>query len=137
MPEELAVVRDQDLGHGTAPRLSDKRAEDDDQGDEQDESAADRDDAADGRSPRSSGLALGGELLDLGGAGGDRAAQAIDPLVQLVEAGVLDPVQVDERAERDEPARDLGLGERDLARLALLLGVELREPVGVALARVG
>ena len=82
------------------------------------------------------GLALGGQLLDLRRARRDRAAEAIDALVQLAELRVLDAVEVDERAERDEPALDLGLGERDLARLALLLGVELGEPVGVALARV-
>jgi len=46
-------------------------------------------------------------------------------------------VQVHERAERDEPPQDLAVGLRDLARLALLLGVELGEAVRVALARVG
>ena len=49
---------------------------------------------------------------------------------------VLDPIQIDERPEGHEPALDLGLGRADLAGLALLLGVELGEAMGVALARV-
>ena len=109
--------------------------EDHDQRDQRDDRTADRRDAAHQR-PAIVGLALGGELLDLGRARRDRAAQAIDPLVELGELRVLDAVEVDERAERDEPALDLALGLRDLARLALLLGVELGEPVRVALARV-
>src|SRR5512140_3370746 len=110
-------------------------AQEHDQRDGQEDRAADRGDAA-RQVAAIIGPALGSQLLDLGGPRGDRAAQAVDPLIQLGELRILDPVQVDERAERDQPAGDLAFGLRDLARLALLLGVELGEPVGVALAGV-
>jgi hypothetical protein len=47
------------------------------------------------------GRALGGEVIDLAGAGADRRAQSIDPLVQLGELRPVDPVEVDERPEGD------------------------------------
>ena len=70
------------------------------------------------------GLALGGEVIDLAGAGADRRAQPIDPLVQVGELGAIDPVEVDERAEGDQPALDLAVGALQLAVLAPELGVE-------------
>ena len=55
-----------------------------DQRDQRDDRTANRRDAAH-QGPAVVGLALGGELLDLGGPRGDRAAQSVDALVQLGE----------------------------------------------------
>src|SRR5258705_3690569 len=120
---------------GTCPIVSEAGAEQDDQGDQEHDRAADRGQPADQRR-LVVGVALGGELVDLGCAGADRGAQAIDPQVQLGELGLVDAVEVDQRAERHQPAHDLGLGLRGLFGLALGLGFELGEPVAMPLARV-